>query len=531
MDMTSSALLTTASLAEIPDFAVGGAHVSPATRTIRGPGGITQVEPRVMQVLVVLADASGAVVTRDKLLARCWGGVYAADDSLNRAIRGVRRVAEDTAGGSFEIETIPRTGYRLIARADRERSLESLMAGAEYRGDLALPSDRAVPRRWVLSGGLAAATATGIALWTSRPGGRDRAIALMEDSRLAMRAGTPEKAREAISLLERAVEISPSRADAWGLLALTRARADEHAIDTTVSPAGEVATAANRALRLDRNNADASAALAIAVPYYGDWLAADRRFDAVLKKHPSHLFTKDSLAFFLGAVGRMQESARYRLSFARDDALDANLQFRQIYALWFLGRIAEADRAASRGLEMWPRHPGLWFGRLWVLADTRRFDRALAHIDDATSRPPLPVPMVETLRVGIAAAKSRRPADVDFAVGRVMAGAAHSVAAVVNAMMLLNLMGATDEAFELARAYYLEEGPIIAAMEWRPGQPMVPDQRRRKTNMLFTPTASAMQRDPRFQPLMQQMGLTDYWTRRDVVPDFMPQASPSRHLS
>jgi hypothetical protein len=112
-----------------------------------------------------------------------------------------------------------------------------------------------------------------------------------------------------------------------------------------------------------------------------------------------------------------------------------------------------------------------------------------------------------------------------------MAGAAHSVAAVVNAMMLLNLMGATDEAFELARAYYLEEGPMIAAMEWRPGQPMVPDQRRRKTNMLFTPTASAMQGDPRFQPLMQQMGLTDYWTRRDKVPDFMAQPSPSRHLS
>jgi len=88
-------------------------------------------------------------------------------------------------------------------------------------------------------------------------------------------------------------------------------------------------------------------------------------------------------------------------------------------------------------------------------------------------------------------------------------------------MMLLNLMGATDDAFELARAYYLEQGPIIAAMEWRPGQPIVPDQRRRKTNMLFTPTASAMQTDPRFLPLMEQMGLTDYWKRRGVVPDFV----------
>jgi hypothetical protein len=73
----------------------------------------------------------------------------------------------------------------------------------------------------------------------------------------------------------------------------------------------------------------------------------------------------------------------------------------------------------------------------------------------------------------------------------------------------------------LAEAYYLEQGPIIAAMKWRPGQPFVPDQRRRKTNMLFTPVAATMQRDPRFQPLMNRMGLTNYWDRRGIVPDFL----------
>ena len=195
-----------------------------------------------------------------------------------------------------------------------------------------------------------------------------------------------------------------------------------------------------------------------------------------------------------------------------------------IYALWFLGRIAEADRVAGRGMEMWPRHPGIWFGRLWVLADTGRFDRALAHIDDSAARPSLPPPMVATLRAAMSAARSRQPAEIEAAVERVMAGVGRSVAAVVNAMMLLNLMGATDRAFDLARAYYLEQGPIIAAMQWRPGQPVVPDQRRRKTNMLFTPTAAAMQRDARFYPLMEQMGLADYWDHRGILPDFLAHA-------
>ena len=93
MDMTSTELITATSLAQLTDFTVGDTLVCPATRTIKGPGGSTQVEPRVMQVLVMLSDAAGGVVTRDALLARCWGGFYAGDDSLNRAIAGVRRIA------------------------------------------------------------------------------------------------------------------------------------------------------------------------------------------------------------------------------------------------------------------------------------------------------------------------------------------------------------------------------------------------------------------------------------------------------
>jgi TolB-like protein/DNA-binding winged helix-turn-helix (wHTH) protein/Flp pilus assembly protein TadD len=108
-------LLTSSALAERANFRVGEVIVSPSTRTIRGPAGSCDVEPRVMQVLVTLADAAGSVVTRETLFRRCWGGVYVGDDSLNRAIAGVRRVASEVADGSFKIETIPRTGYRLIA--------------------------------------------------------------------------------------------------------------------------------------------------------------------------------------------------------------------------------------------------------------------------------------------------------------------------------------------------------------------------------------------------------------------------------
>ena len=128
--------------------------------------------------------------------------------------------------------------------------------------------------------------------------------------------------------------------------------------------------AAGRALALDPANADAKSALALAIPYFGDWLAAERRFDAVLARHPGHVITQDSRTFLLGAVGRMRESGLARVAFAPSAPFDASVQYLLIYSLWFLDRIEEADRVASRAMEMWPRHYGVWFGRLWLLAGT-----------------------------------------------------------------------------------------------------------------------------------------------------------------
>src|SRR5690349_18260424 len=106
--------LTPADLAGVPDFRLGEAAVSPSRRTLQGPGGTVAVEPRVMQVLVVLAEDPGSVVSRETLFERCWGSVYVGEDSLNRVIGSLRRLASDIGCGSFEIETITRTGYRLV---------------------------------------------------------------------------------------------------------------------------------------------------------------------------------------------------------------------------------------------------------------------------------------------------------------------------------------------------------------------------------------------------------------------------------
>lgn len=67
-----------------------------------------------MQVLIVLVEAAGAVVSRDELIQRCWDGRAVSEDAINRCIGQLRRLAKGCDEPCFAIECIPRVGYRLV---------------------------------------------------------------------------------------------------------------------------------------------------------------------------------------------------------------------------------------------------------------------------------------------------------------------------------------------------------------------------------------------------------------------------------
>lgn len=98
-------------LAHEPGFRIGALDVRPSTRELVAPGQTRILEPRVMQVLVVLARQPGQVVSRDELIAACWGGRVVGEDAINRCVQAIRRVAQDH--GNFSVTTVTRVGYRL----------------------------------------------------------------------------------------------------------------------------------------------------------------------------------------------------------------------------------------------------------------------------------------------------------------------------------------------------------------------------------------------------------------------------------
>lgn len=90
--------------------------VDPVAGEVVGPGGREQLDPKVMGVLVLMAQHAGHVVTREDLLVRLWPHTVVTDDALTRCFYELRRQLSQ-AGGSERykamIETLPKRGYRL----------------------------------------------------------------------------------------------------------------------------------------------------------------------------------------------------------------------------------------------------------------------------------------------------------------------------------------------------------------------------------------------------------------------------------
>ena len=87
---------------------------------LRRSGRILKVERIPMEVLQLLVQQRGLVVTRKQLVEKIWGkDVYLdTDNSINGAIRKIRQVLKDDHQEPRFIQTISGKGYRFIAPVD-----------------------------------------------------------------------------------------------------------------------------------------------------------------------------------------------------------------------------------------------------------------------------------------------------------------------------------------------------------------------------------------------------------------------------
>lgn len=94
---------------------IGSAQFDEDAREIRCNGMIKKIEPRAAELLRTLAASPGAVLSREALLDACWPHDGGSDEALTQAIAQLRRALGDSATAPAFIQTVPKTGYRLIA--------------------------------------------------------------------------------------------------------------------------------------------------------------------------------------------------------------------------------------------------------------------------------------------------------------------------------------------------------------------------------------------------------------------------------
>jgi DNA-binding winged helix-turn-helix (wHTH) protein/TolB-like protein/Flp pilus assembly protein TadD len=100
---------------ELSELQIGDWTIVPAEGTLCSNGRAARLEPRVMDVLVYLAEQAGRVVSKEDLIVAVWNGGFVEDGALSQAIHTLRRVLGDDARQPRYIQTIPKRGYRLVA--------------------------------------------------------------------------------------------------------------------------------------------------------------------------------------------------------------------------------------------------------------------------------------------------------------------------------------------------------------------------------------------------------------------------------
>ncbi len=514
-------------LAHEPGFQLGRVTIRPELRQLVRPddGAEEIVEPRIMQVLVALAKANGGIGTRDQLTEQCWEGRIVGEDAINRAISRVRKLADGIGKGSFKLDTVTKVGYRLI------------VAGSTVAQPAAGLSARApnMPSRRLLIGGVAAgalvaAAGAFVVLKPSapaRPAVSPEVETLMAQALLALRQATREGQSQSFGLYRRVVALQPDYADGWGSLGCAYAMTSHYSSSAEGAMLRERARAAGqRALDLDPGNTLGRVARGTAVPTRGNWLVIERALRPAVGEHRENDQLPFALGTLLGSVGRSREAAAILERSVGPETPAPGVYFARIMSSWGAGRLEDADRLSAEAAELYPTHFALWFSRFYISLYSGRVGEAIALGENRGGRP-TGIQQEEfdrILRVA-RAVQSRAPADIDQVVHEQTALAHGAAGHAENAIQFITALGRIDEAFAIADAYYFSRGFEVPEVRFSVEQGTYTPLAERLTAFLFMPSTTALRRDPRFNALVDEIGLERYWRESGTVPDYRKAAN------
>jgi TolB-like protein/DNA-binding winged helix-turn-helix (wHTH) protein/Tfp pilus assembly protein PilF len=154
-----------------PTLRFGVFELDPRAGELRKKGMKIKLQGQPVEILVMLLQRPGEIVTRDELQKKLWPADTFVDfeQGLNNAMKRLRAALDDDAESPHFIETLPRRGYRFVG---------SLNGAAYLPVAEVKPTGRQGPAlRWASFGLLAFITMVAVLLGLNVRGWRDRLLA------------------------------------------------------------------------------------------------------------------------------------------------------------------------------------------------------------------------------------------------------------------------------------------------------------------------------------------------------------------
>lgn len=117
--------------------------LDPADRRLLRDGAAVELNARYFDALALLVREAGKLVSKEHFLEEVWRGVPVTDEALTQCIRTLRKQLGDDAAHPRFIETVPKHGYRFVAKVENEGAGTSPATPAPGFG----------LRQWLLLGG------------------------------------------------------------------------------------------------------------------------------------------------------------------------------------------------------------------------------------------------------------------------------------------------------------------------------------------------------------------------------------------
>ncbi|MGQ8366872.1 winged helix-turn-helix domain-containing tetratricopeptide repeat protein [Glaciecola sp. 1036] len=125
------------------EFSVDKWRVYPLENRIDDGENSVKIEPKAMELLVVLAKAEGNLVTRDQIFEQVWKHQVIADHVLYNLIANLRKAMEPNPHKPSFIITVPKKGYRLAQQVSWQQ------ASPVVQTQTAPPTKKSSPVAWL----------------------------------------------------------------------------------------------------------------------------------------------------------------------------------------------------------------------------------------------------------------------------------------------------------------------------------------------------------------------------------------------